>query len=66
MIDNFGTSYQNTINDINKKATPVKVTKSIKKDEQPKSDVENTHSSAEIKLFTDGGSRGNPGPSAAK
>lgn len=42
-ISNFGTSYQNTINDINKKATPVKVTKSIKKDEQPKSDVENNY-----------------------
>lgn len=41
MIDNFGTSYQNTINDINKKVTSIKIAKSIKKDEQPKNDVEN-------------------------
>lgn len=41
MIDNFGTSYQNTINDINKKVTSIKIAKSIKKNEQPKNDVEN-------------------------
>ena len=41
MIDNFGTSYQNTINDINKKVTSIKIAKSIKKDEQPKNDEEN-------------------------
>nr|DAN73446.1 MAG TPA: DNA gyrase inhibitor [Caudoviricetes sp.] len=42
-ISNFGTSYQNTINDINKKSTSVKIAKSIKKDEQPKNDVENNY-----------------------
>lgn len=42
-ISNFGTSYQNTINDINKKSTSVKIAKSIKKDEQPKNGVENNY-----------------------
>ena len=42
-ISYFGTSYQNTINDINKKSTSVKIAKSIKKDEQLKNDVENNY-----------------------
>lgn len=42
-IKNFGVSYQNTIDNINKNITQIKVVKSLKKDEQPKNDVENKY-----------------------
>ena len=42
-IKNFGASYQNTIDNINKNITQIKVVKSLKKDEQPKNDVENKY-----------------------